>query len=183
MIARGLNSPQTTSMGRLFDAAAALLGICRYNTFHSQAPMELEAHAHLAAGEQQAYDAGIVAGDDGTLVIKSTDVIRALVEDVRQDTPTPVCAARFHNAIAHATLRVCEHIRERSGLSTVALSGGVFANKFLTERLVSLLEDKGFTALLNTAVPAGDGGVSLGQAAAAAWRYKNHVSGNTSANH
>jgi hydrogenase maturation protein HypF len=97
--------------------------------------------------------------------------------------PAPVCAARFHNAIAHATLGVCEQIRKRSGLTAVALSGGVFANKFLTERLVSLLEDKGFTALLNAAVPPGDGGVSLGQAASAAWSQINHVSGDSSANH
>ncbi|MFO7975065.1 MAG: carbamoyltransferase HypF [Candidatus Hydrogenedentota bacterium] len=183
MIARDLNSPQTTSMGRLFDAAAALLGICRYNTFHSQAPMELEAQAHLAAEEVEFYEAAIVSGEDGTLVIKSTDIARALVEEIQHDTPAPVCAARFHNAIARVTLSVCEHIRKRSGLTAVALSGGVFANKFLTERLVSLLEDKGFTALLNTAVPPGDGGISLGQAAAAAWRYTSHVSGNSSANH
>jgi hydrogenase maturation protein HypF len=183
MIQRGLNSPQTTSMGRLFDAAAALLGTCRYNTFHSQAPMELEAQAHLANDEPGSYEAAIVPGEGGVLVVKSTDIVRALMEDVRHGTPAPVCAARFHNAIARATLCVCEHIRKRSGLTTAALSGGVFANKFLTERLVSLLEHKGFTALLNTAVPAGDGGISLGQAAAAAWRYKNHVPGDTSTNH
>ncbi|HOD49962.1 MAG TPA: carbamoyltransferase HypF [Candidatus Hydrogenedentes bacterium] len=183
MIARRVNCPHTTSMGRLFDAAAALLGICRYNTFHSQAPMELEAQAHLAASEQQAYDAGMVSSGDGALVVKSTDVIRALVNDIRRNVSAPVCAARFHNAIAHATLCVCEHIRKRSGLSTVALSGGVFANKFLTERLVSLLENKGFNALLNAAVPPGDGGVSLGQAAAAAWSCKKHVPGDSSANY
>ncbi len=183
MIARGVNCPKTTSMGRLFDAAAALLGICRYNTFHSQAPMELEAQAHLAADEQGGYEADIVSGNDGTLVIKSTGIIRAIVEDVGRGMLAPVCAARFHNAIAHATLGVCEQIRKRSGLTAVALSGGVFANKFLTERLVSLLEDKGFTALLNTAVPPGDGGVSLGQAASAAWSQISHVPGDSSANH
>ncbi len=183
MIARGVNCPQTTSMGRLFDAAAALLGICQYNAFHAQAPMELEAQACLAADETQAYDASIQDGADGILVIQSSDIIRALVEDRHRRTSISVCAARFHNAIAHATLTVCERLRARSGLSTVALSGGVFANRFLTERLVSLLERQGFTPLLNAAVPPGDGGISLGQAAAAAWSCIHHVFGHSSTDH
>ena len=183
MIARGVNCPQTTSMGRLFDAAAALLGICQYNTFHAQAPMELEAQACLAPDEHKAYNAGIHCGEDGIFIIQSSDIIRALVGDRRRRTSIPACAARFHNAIAHATLAVCERLRARSGLSTVALSGGVFANRFLTERLVSLLESQGFTPLLNAAVPPGDGGISLGQAAAAAWSCIHHVFGHSSTDH
>ena len=89
----------------------------------------------------------------------------------------------FHNAIAHATLAACERLRIRCGLPDVALSGGVFANRFLTERLVSLLERQGFTPLLNAAVPPGDGGISLGQAAAAAWSCIHHVPGHSSADH
>ena len=183
MIARGVNCPRTTSMGRLFDAAAALLGICQYNTFHAQAPMELEAQASLASDEHGFYDAGLACGGDGVLVIQGGGIIRALVEDRRRHVPVPVCAARFHNAIAHATLAACERLRIRCGLPDVALSGGVFANRFLTERLVSLLERQGFTPLLNAAVPPGDGGISLGQAAAAAWSCIHHVPGHSSADH
>jgi len=183
MIARGVNCPRTTSMGRLFDAAAALLGICLYNTFHAQAPMELEAQASLATDEHGFYEAGIASGEDGVLVIQSSDIIRALVDDRRRNVPVSVCAARFHNAIAHATLTVCERLRIHAGVSDVALSGGVFANRFLTERLVSLLECQGFTPLLNAAVPPGDGGISLGQAAAAAWSCIHHVFGHSSADH
>jgi hydrogenase maturation protein HypF len=169
IIARRVNCPMTSSMGRLFDAASALLGVCCENTFHSQAPMELEARASEAPNEERFYGA-VHEGSSDAGVFCAAEIIRGLVEDVRRGTPVPVCAARFHNAIAQFTLTLCEKIRNRSGLSTVALSGGVFANAFLTERLDALLKRNGFEVLLNALVPAGDGGISLGQAAVAAWR-------------
>jgi hydrogenase maturation protein HypF len=99
-----------------------------------------------------------------------TDIVRSLVGDLTSGTAPGVCAARFHNSIARGTVKVCERIRERDDLSTVALSGGVFANVLLLERTWALLRERHFEVLANSVVPPGDGGVSLGQAAVAARR-------------
>jgi len=179
MIAAGLNCPVTTSMGRLFDAASALLGVCEYNSYHAQAPIELEALAYEAPGEKQYYETWIEPSMADPFVVQSCDIIRSLINDQKKGTPKPRLAARFHNSIAHATLHACEIMRGQTNLDDVVLSGGVFASSFLTERLVSLLKDNGFNPILNADVPPGDGGVSLGQAAATAWRYLNNVSGDT----
>ena len=167
-----VNCPLTSSMGRLFDAASALLGICDLNTYHAQAPMELEARAWQAEFEEGHYPARIEREPSGRFVIRASDILRALVGDRGDGTPVEVCAARFHNSIARVTMTMCERIRTDTGLRTIALSGGVFANALLVERLVPLLEDRRFEVLLNRLVPAGDGGISLGQAAVAAWRSR-----------
>jgi hydrogenase maturation protein HypF len=165
MMERSFNTPLTSSAGRLFDAASALLSVCRTNTYEGQAPMELE--GICADGEDGSYDAR-VEGDP--FVVRASDIIGQLIEDTKAGTPAAVCAARFHNSVADVILKGCEVIREREGISTVALSGGVFANARLTERAKLLLERSRFEVLLNSTVPAGDGGVSLGQAAVAGRR-------------
>ena len=162
--------PLTSSMGRLFDSAGALLGICAHNSYHAQAPMELEAAAFEAEHEQGSYGARILTDASGRLLIQGSDIVRGLAEDFMSGTPACVCAARFHQSIAHVSADMCERVRERTGVSVVALSGGVFANAFLLGRLAPMLEERGFEVLRNVAVPAGDGGISLGQAAVAARR-------------
>ena len=171
-IERRVNCPQTSSMGRLFDAASALLGICGENTYHAQAPMELEAYAWEAGDEPGMYACAIQEGDAGMCLVRAADIIRAMVDDFRNGASQSICAARFHNSIAHATVQVCKRIRGGTGLNTVALSGGVFANAYLLEHIATLLEREGFEVLSNALVPAGDGGVCLGQAAVAAWRCR-----------
>ncbi|MBN2310779.1 MAG: carbamoyltransferase HypF, partial [Candidatus Hydrogenedentes bacterium] len=170
LLHRGVNCPPTSGMGRLFDAASALLGICDCNTYHAQAPMELEACAADALDEAGHYPARLRDSGPGPIVAVASDIVRHLVEDSGSGTPAATCAARFHNSVAHLTLDICRRIRDNTRLQAVALSGGVFANAFLVERLVPLLEQDGFEVLLNTAVPPGDGGISLGQAAIAAAR-------------
>jgi hydrogenase maturation protein HypF len=170
LVERNLQCPMTSSAGRLFDAAAALLGICSENTYHAQAPMELEACANEAPEETGHYPVRIECTPSAMLVVHAEDAIAAMVEDFRRNGNRNACAARFHNSIARMTLDVCGRIRNNSGLSTVTLSGGVMANAFLVERLVAWLEAEQFEVLLNERTPAGDGGVSLGQAAVAAWR-------------
>ena len=157
-------------MGRLFDGASALLGICAVNSYHAQAPVELEAQAWFAPGERGFYETDIARSEGGVFLFRGADIICEMVGDFRSGTAPGVCAARFHNAIAHATLKMCTLIRKNTSLATVALTGGVFANAFLLERSKAFLEKEGFEVLLNGKVPAGDGGVSLGQAAVAAWR-------------
>jgi hydrogenase maturation protein HypF len=172
MIRAGLNSPLTTSMGRLFDAAAAVTGVCLENRHHAQAPMELEAAAAAAPGETGAYDVAVEPGGDGALVARTAGIIAALAGDRLAGVPPECCAARFHNTLARLTLDILRRIRDNGGCSDVALSGGVFANAVLVERLLPLLREAGFRTLMNRHVPPGDGGVSLGQAAVATWRLR-----------
>ncbi len=167
--ARAGLSPRTSSMGRFFDAASALLGICTTNTYEGQAPIALEACALTAAGGAGHYEYKVHVPSSGAFVVDTPCVIRELVSD-RADGQSPdCCAARFHSTVAHFTVDVCGRIREETGLSTVALSGGVWANALLREETLGLLAAAKFEVLTNQLVPAGDGGVSLGQAAVAAW--------------
>ncbi|HTO73169.1 MAG TPA: hypothetical protein VMJ30_05090, partial [Gemmatimonadales bacterium] len=159
----GLNTVQTSSMGRLFDAAAALAGVRQEVNFEAQAAIEFEAAADRS--ESGAYhfevrEAGVEAGE----------AIRALLADVRSGTGIPILSARFHNGVAGMVLDVCTELRGRTGLKAVALTGGVWQNMLLLERSVRLLREAGFEVYLHQRVPANDGGVSLGQAMVAAAR-------------
>ncbi|MFG1639245.1 carbamoyltransferase HypF [Amycolatopsis sp. NPDC049252] len=154
LIRSGLNSPLTSSAGRLFDAAAAFLGVRETVNYEGQAAIELEQLADPA--ETTAYRARI---DD---VVHGEDLIAALLDD---SAATATRAARFHNGVADAIARTCDRFRERS--TTVALSGGVFQNVLLLDRTVERLEQLGFRVLTHRRVPANDGGISLGQVAVA----------------
>jgi len=171
LVQRNACCPLTSSMGRLFDAASALLGICSVNTYHAQAPMELEGIAATAPSltEGDFYEASCTETHDAW-IIESSGIIQGMVKDRLNGVAVPTCAARFHNSIAHMVAGVCRRIRDKHGVNSVALSGGVFVNPFLVDRVVPFLEREGFDVLLNSQAPAGDGGVSLGQAAIAAWR-------------
>ncbi|HTI25629.1 MAG TPA: carbamoyltransferase HypF [Kutzneria sp.] len=158
---KGINSPLTSSAGRLFDAAAALLGVRDEINYEGQAAVELEQLADPAI-----TDAYPVRVDE--LIVQGVDLLRAILDD--RGTPRPVMAARFHNGIAAAILAGCQQARDRAGLSTVALSGGVFQNVLLHTRAVNLLADNGFRVLTHRRVPTNDGGISLGQAAISACR-------------
>ena len=169
LIGRRFQCPFTTSSGRLFDAAAALIGIRDVNTYEAQAPMELEGWALRAKEEDGFYPARIEEMED-RFVADTMDLIKGIVSNRQEGIPRAVCAMRFHLSIARLILETCKRLRDRTRLSTVALSGGVFSNIILLEKLIPLLEHEGFEILLNSMVPAGDGGLSLGQAAVAAWR-------------
>ena len=132
--------------------------------------MELEGAAAQAGADAGGEPAGMHRDDAGRLVVHGRDLVRRAVEDLRAGTAAAVCAARFHAALARTVAEVCRRIRDAQGLDCVALSGGVFANSLLLDQVYGLLTDAGFEVLLNSEVPAGDGGISLGQAAVAAWR-------------
>ena len=162
----GLNSPLTSSMGRLFDAVAAIVGVRDAVTYEGQAAIELE---HLA----DTTEAGTYPVPLGTGAVDEIDVsflVRAVTEDVLRGTPASVVAGRFHHAIADLVRDVCVRLRESSALPTVALSGGVFQNALLVSRCLDRLESAGFVVLTHRQVPPNDGGLSLGQAAVAAAR-------------
>ncbi|MGH8895473.1 MAG: carbamoyltransferase HypF [Egibacteraceae bacterium] len=159
----GVNSPLTSSAGRLFDAAAAVLGVRDHVNYEGQAAIELEQRADPA--ESSAYPASIKG--DRPFRVRGHDLVHAAVHDLRAGVPAPVIAGRFHNGVAAAIVAACETARNQTGLGTVALSGGVFQNLLLLHRVVARLEDRSFTVLLHSHVPPNDGGISLGQAAVA----------------
>ncbi len=162
---RGGNTPPTSSMGRLFDAVAAIAGVRDTINYEGQAAVEFEQLADPAVDD--AYPCGLVTS--GTrFAVPGAELVRAVADDLRAGVPRDVVAARFHNAVAGIVAAGCAWIRHATGLSTVALSGGVFQNLLLLGRAVTLLEERGFTVLTHHRVPPNDGGVSLGQAAVAA---------------
>jgi hydrogenase maturation protein HypF len=161
---RGVNSPLTSSAGRLFDAVAALLGVRDAINYEGQAAVELEQLADPA--EQGAYRASITTGYPFRIL--GRELVRAVAEDLAAGTAPGVIAARFHNGVVGLITDCCLLLRERHGLSTVALSGGVFQNLLLTHAAVAQLERHGFGVLVHSRVPCNDGGISLGQAVVAA---------------
>ena len=166
MARKGVNSPLTSSAGRLFDAVASIIGVRDTINYEGQAAVELEQLA--APGEAGWYRAGM--SSHSTFVVNGCDLVRAVAGDVTGGVPRDVVAARFHNGVAAAIEAGCALLRERHGLGTVALSGGVFQNMLLLHRTVARLEARGFRVLTHSRVPCNDGGISLGQAVVAAAR-------------
>jgi hydrogenase maturation protein HypF len=163
MIEWNINSPQTSSLGRLFDAVASLLGVRNGVVYEGQAAVECEMLALLS---DEVYP--FVVTDDSPMQLDVCDTIRAIVKEIQRGKSTPVIAGRFHRTIAEMLLTTCEGVRRRTGLEAVALSGGVFQNQTLLEQLLRLLQGAGFRTYINQKVPPNDGGLSLGQAAIAA---------------
>jgi len=168
MMARGVNSPLTSSMGRLFDAVAALLGLRDTVNYEGQAAVELEAIADEAVQDGYAF---AVRGQ----IADPVPVFHDLIFDLRAGLPTATIAARFHNAVATLIVEACHRLRDERGLNTVALSGGVFQNAFLLARTLDQLNAAGFETYTNQRVPPNDGGIALGQAAVAAARLITYL--------
>jgi len=170
-IARGINSPLTSSMGRLFDAVGALLGASLAVTYEGQPAMELEAMA-ADVGPAEPYPYAIVEG-----VIDPRPLVRAIVADLQTGVPRGEIAARFHETVAAFTVEACRQLREAGAPAEVALSGGVMQNARLVRRLVRRLEEEEFRVYLHREVPPNDGGLSLGQAVVAAARNRERTHG------
>jgi hydrogenase maturation protein HypF len=173
-IDRGLNAPLTSSAGRLFDAVASLLGVRDRVAYEAQAAMELEA---LAAPQADVTYATRLDDTGDALVVRTTDMVRGVVDDLLRETPTALIAARFHATLADVIVSVCGRIRERTGVGAVALSGGVFQNARLLAAALDALETAGFEVYSHRDVPANDGGLALGQAAVAARRLSEKDDG------
>jgi hydrogenase maturation protein HypF len=187
MLAKGINSPMTSSCGRLFDAAAAAMGICPDEVaFEGQAAMELEALLDVSTlldeDEALAYPFAISPLPDSHLpAIDPLPMWHALLNDLQCLTPVPIMAARFHKGLAQAIAAMVIYLTKSpitpSSFQTVALSGGVFQNRVLFELLKPKLEHAGFTVLFHRRVPTNDGGLALGQAMVAAARTLNPFNG------
>jgi hydrogenase maturation protein HypF len=171
-VAKGINSPLTSSAGRLFDAAAAAIGFRRGVTFEGQAALWLEGIADPSVTE--AYPFSII--DDAPLIVDSSDLIVNTARDlVRGSSPQQV-SARFHNTMAKMIAAVGKELTQRTGLSTLGLTGGCFQNRLLTLRTTAFLEKGGFRVLVHSAIPPNDGGIALGQAVAARTRFQKNAS-------
>lgn len=161
MFEKGVSSPPTSSVGRLFDAVASLVGICHVASFEGQPAMELEAAADTTVSRSYEFD---LRDDDAVTLIDATPVIRAITDDISSGLQAPVIAGAFHNSLVGMIVRVTDHIRQRTGVNRVALSGGVFQNALLATRAADALERAGFHVYTHRLVPCNDGGLSLGQA-------------------
>lgn len=166
MIAQGINSPLASSLGRLFDAVAALLGVRQEVIYEAQAAIELETLAE--PGAYPSYPFEIREGQP--MILDVAPLVRGIVGDLQQGRPVGQIAGRFHHSVAELLAAACGLARQETNLNTVALSGGVFQNRRLTEQLVGRLEEMNFQVYLNRQVPPNDGGLSLGQAVVAAAR-------------
>ncbi|MGD0695993.1 MAG: carbamoyltransferase HypF [Terriglobia bacterium] len=154
MLEHGVNAPWTTSVGRLFDAVASMVGVADESRFEGQAAMMLE-RAIGSLSTDESYEL-VSSGDTGDWA----PLIEAVRQDVARQEPKGLVAARFHNALANWIVTVSERVGERQ----VVLSGGVFQNGYLVERTSALLEAGGFRVLTHRYVPPNDGGIALGQA-------------------
>ena len=171
MIERGINSPRTSSMGRLFDAVAAILGICGQATYEGEPAIELEAAAWRTLGGKNvsAIDSqvDVSAPADGSPILDSQPFFEALLDGIAGGTPADRLALDFHIAIARTSARIASEICAREGIDTVALSGGVFMNRLLLQLLTRQLKNAGLAVLVPHTVPVNDGCIAYGQAAVA----------------
>jgi hydrogenase maturation protein HypF len=175
MCEQEVNSPLTSSCGRLFDAVAALLGIRQRVTYEAQAAIELE----MIMGDAEEigfYPFEIKAEGDGWLIM-TRPMFDALLEDLRGGLPVPAISQKFHNGLVEVFARVAGLVRGQSSLNRVCLSGGTFQNVHLLTHLQQRLVGEGFQVFTQAEVPCGDAGLSLGQALVAAHRSSNSPCG------
>jgi len=161
MIGGGVNSPPTSSMGRLFDAVTALLNLRNTVNYEGQAAIALE----MIAAKNTANTYEFELSENG--IIKAEGIIKNAVEDLLGGVSAAQVSASFHLAVVNLIANVARQMRDERHINRVALSGGVFQNMFLLERVYNLLASEGFEVLTHHRVPANDGGISLGQAAVA----------------
>jgi hydrogenase maturation protein HypF len=168
MLARSLNSPLTSSVGRLFDAVASFASLRQKVRFEGQAAMELE-FALEATATAEAYELPLRSNHaprtthHAPFLLDWSPMVKAILADLKRRLPISLISARFHNALAEAIVAVAQQI----GQPRVVLSGGCFQNRYLTERAVQRLHEAGFRPYWHQRVPPNDGGISLGQVVAA----------------
>lgn len=173
MLEAGVNSPPTSSTGRLFDAVAALVGLRDRVNYEGQAAIELEQLAWRAPAAGWDASSGYPARVDGPL-LRGTDLVRGVLTDIGSGVETSIIAARFHSGLIDLLARAADAARALTGLGTVALSGGVFQNALLLAGLCDSLEARGFEVLTHSRVPPNDAGISLGQVTVAIARDRLH---------
>jgi hydrogenase maturation protein HypF len=166
MMEQGVNSPLTSSCGRLFDAAAALAGIRQEVNYEAQAAIELEM-AMTSSDEDTGYPMKLLPESD-CWILSTRPLFEALLDDLGRNVPVAAISRRFHNGLVEGFVELAALLRKKTDLTRVCLSGGTFHNVYLSERLEARLSEAGFEVFTQKEVPSGDGGLSLGQAVVAA---------------
>ena len=178
MIDRGLNTPMTSSVGRMFDALSAICSVCTEPLYEGEAAILFEA-AMNGVQTDEAYAIDVVkntAGEGSTahntsvVLFDAERLFRGVLDDLAAGVGVETISAKAHNALVAAVLQICLVANAAYGISTVALAGGVFMNRYLIEHTTAALESAGFTIAINRELPPNDGGIAYGQAAAAAAR-------------
>ena len=164
------NSPLTSSIGRLFDAVSALLGICERSTYEGQAAMELEM---VMEGDTKDYYPFLYRQEEGCHIINPSPLIRGILSDIMGGRSPGYISSKFHNSIVTTIMDICHILKEEWKISHVALSGGCFQNSYLLSRSINRLTNAGFAVLYHQEVPPNDGGLALGQAVIANELLKN----------
>lgn len=165
-IERNLNCAATSSMGRLFDAVASLLGIRQCVSYEAQAAMELEAASSpfIADVDPKAYSFDVETSESATTQIGCAGLLQSICSDVISGLDHRVIGAQFHHAVGYMILEVSERARRKMGLNQIGLTGGVFQNALLMQLAEQYLREAGFEVLTHSVVPPNDGGLALGQA-------------------
>jgi hydrogenase maturation protein HypF len=160
----GINSSLTSSMGRLFDAVSALIGVRDVIDYEAQAAVELEMKAYESGSIDKKCYPYSISEQDGMLSIHLRDLFLSVVEDLYRGATQSTIAAIFHNTVAGIVRDMCHMIAKKTKITHVALSGGTFQNRLLLKKVVPLLESSGLTVLTHRQIPCNDGGISVGQA-------------------
>jgi hydrogenase maturation protein HypF len=171
MLQRHLNAPVTSSVGRLFDAMAGILGLCLKSSFEAQAAMDLE-YALDGFDTDEAYPLPLVEGDtvDAPCTLDWGPMVQAVIEEMQQQAPVGLMAVKFHNALAEAIVTVAVRVGE----ARVLLTGGCFQNRYLLERAIQRLRKAHLSPYWHQRIPPNDGGIALGQLVAATHERRRH---------
>jgi hydrogenase maturation protein HypF len=164
-----VNSPLCSSLGRLFDGVASMVGLKQSVSFDGQAALDLEAVAHRGSGDVLPYE---ILPEGEILVLDWAPLVKTIVDGKLMGADISQLARSFHLTLVKAFVDMAKRIRDRTGIDRTALSGGCFQNRILLEGCVSELEQEGFEVFTHQRIPANDGGISLGQAVIAGTRKK-----------
>jgi hydrogenase maturation protein HypF len=163
-LANKINSPESCSAGRLFDAVSALLNLCTFSAYHAEAPLKLE-HA-ITENIQESYYIDLKPE------ISWSNVILQIISDLGNKIDKGIIAAKFHNTVADITVRAIQKLYSETGIKKVILTGGTFQNKYLSKKIVDLIKNTGIELYMPEQLPPNDGGIALGQMAIAAKKAK-----------
>ena len=160
MIDKKFNCPETSSLGRLFDAVSAILGICLKNSYEAQAAIELEFNAKDTADSYKV----IMSQDENLTLIDPANIIEKIVDDINQNINIKTISGKFHNWVADAAFALLDKLAKKHNCRQIALAGGVFQNDILLQKLVTRLQNQNYEVYFNRKIPVNDGSISFGQA-------------------
>ena len=177
LLASGINCPLASSTGRLFDAVSALLGVCRTTTYEGQAAIELGELALEVTADD--YGSMFVENRERPYILSAESIFKGLLQDIKEGAGPELMSTKFHNSLVRTVCDTVDAISRDTGIAKIVLSGGTFHNEYLGAKVQEQLEKKDYCVYTHQFLPTNDGGISLGQAAVAYWRWHQDVSVNS----